>query len=115
MERVSLDAADRPRVLWHPETTSTTLQGHRLSLELHFGSVGASLMRPPKVSLWWLKPKKKSSGPRGLHVTRPGPAESNDIRNFKDLEEMLGNGKTLKRHNQECKGILMLGKVAAST
>jgi len=28
---------------------------------------------------------------------------------------MLENGKTLKRHNQERKGILMLGKVAAAS
>ena len=33
--------------------------------------------------------------------------ENNADRNFKDLEEMLGNGKALKRNNGECKGILI--------
>jgi len=33
--------------------------------------------------------------------------ETNTDRNFKDLEEMLGNGKALKRNNGECKGILI--------
>jgi hypothetical protein len=33
--------------------------------------------------------------------------ESNADRNFKDLEEMLGSAKELKRNNRECKGILM--------
>jgi hypothetical protein len=33
--------------------------------------------------------------------------ENNTGRNFKDLEEMLGNSKALKRNNRECKGILI--------
>ncbi len=33
--------------------------------------------------------------------------ENNTDRNFKDLEEMLGSAKTLKRNNRECKGILI--------
>jgi len=33
--------------------------------------------------------------------------ENNTDRNFKDLEEMLGNAKELKRNNRECKGILI--------
>jgi hypothetical protein len=33
--------------------------------------------------------------------------ENNADRNFKDLEEMLGSAKELKRNNRECKGILI--------
>ena len=33
--------------------------------------------------------------------------ENNADRNFKDLEEMLGRAKELKRNNRECKGILI--------
>jgi len=33
--------------------------------------------------------------------------ENNTDRNFKDLEEMLGSAKELKRNNRECKGILI--------
>ena len=33
--------------------------------------------------------------------------ETNTDRNFKDLEEMLGSAKELKRNNGECKGIFM--------
>jgi hypothetical protein len=33
--------------------------------------------------------------------------ENTTVRNFKDLEEMLGNAKALKRNNWECKGILI--------
>jgi hypothetical protein len=33
--------------------------------------------------------------------------ENNTDRNFKDLEEMLGTAKELKRNNRECKGILI--------
>ena len=33
--------------------------------------------------------------------------ENNTDRNLKDLEEMLGNAKALKRNNGECKGILI--------
>jgi hypothetical protein len=33
--------------------------------------------------------------------------ENNTGRNFKDLEEMRGNAKALKRNNRECKGILI--------
>jgi hypothetical protein len=33
--------------------------------------------------------------------------ESNTDRNFKDLEEMLGNAKGLKRNNEEFCGILI--------
>jgi hypothetical protein len=33
--------------------------------------------------------------------------ENNADRNFKDLEEMLGSAKELKRNNRKCKGILM--------
>jgi len=32
--------------------------------------------------------------------------ENNTEWNFKDLEEMLGSAKELKRNNRECKGIL---------
>jgi hypothetical protein len=33
--------------------------------------------------------------------------ENNTDRNFKDLEEMRGNAKTLKRNNRKCKEILI--------
>jgi hypothetical protein len=33
--------------------------------------------------------------------------ENTTVRNFKDLEGMLGNAKALKRNNRECKGILI--------
>jgi hypothetical protein len=33
--------------------------------------------------------------------------ENTTVRNFKDLEEMLGSAKELKRNNRECKGILI--------
>jgi len=33
--------------------------------------------------------------------------ENTTGRNFKELEGMLGNAKTLKRNNRECKGILI--------
>ena len=33
--------------------------------------------------------------------------ENNANRNFKDLEEMRGNAKALKRNNRACKGILI--------
>jgi len=33
--------------------------------------------------------------------------ENNADRNFKDLEEMLGSAKELKRNNRECKRILI--------
>jgi hypothetical protein len=33
--------------------------------------------------------------------------ENNTGRNFKDLEEMRGNAKALKRNNRESKGILI--------
>ena len=33
--------------------------------------------------------------------------ENTTGRNFKDLEEMLGSAKTLKRNNRECEGILI--------
>jgi hypothetical protein len=33
--------------------------------------------------------------------------ENNTGQNLKDLEEMLGNSKALKRNNRECKGILI--------
>jgi len=33
--------------------------------------------------------------------------ENNTDRNLKDLEEMLGNAKALKRNNRERKGILI--------
>jgi hypothetical protein len=33
--------------------------------------------------------------------------ENNTNRNSKDLEEMLGSAKELKRNNGECKGILI--------
>jgi len=33
--------------------------------------------------------------------------ENNNERNLKDFEEMLGNTKSLKRNNRECKGILI--------
>ena len=33
--------------------------------------------------------------------------ENNADRNFKDLEEMLGSAKELKRNNRECKGTLI--------
>jgi hypothetical protein len=33
--------------------------------------------------------------------------ENNTDRNSKDVEEMLGSAKTLKRNNRECKGILI--------
>jgi len=33
--------------------------------------------------------------------------ENTTVRNFKDLEGMLGNAKALKRNNWECKGILI--------
>ena len=33
--------------------------------------------------------------------------ENNSDRNFKDLEEMLGCAKALKRNNRECKEILI--------
>ena len=33
--------------------------------------------------------------------------ENNSDWNFKDLEEMLGSAKTLKRNNGECEGILI--------
>ena len=33
--------------------------------------------------------------------------ENNNIWNFKDLEEMPGNAKALKRNNRECKEILI--------
>ena len=36
-----------------------------------------------------------------------GGIENNADRNFKDLEEMLGSAKELKRNNRECKGILI--------
>ena len=32
--------------------------------------------------------------------------ENTTVRNFKELEGMLGNAKALKRNNGECKGIL---------
>jgi hypothetical protein len=33
--------------------------------------------------------------------------ENTTGRNFKDLEEMQGNAKALKRNNRECRGILI--------
>ena len=33
--------------------------------------------------------------------------ENNSEWNFKDLEEMMGSAKTLKRHGGECEGILI--------
>ena len=33
--------------------------------------------------------------------------ENNTERNLKELEEMLGSAKSLKRNNRECKGILI--------
>ena len=33
--------------------------------------------------------------------------ENNTERNLKDLEEMLGNAKSLKRNNRECKETLI--------
>jgi hypothetical protein len=33
--------------------------------------------------------------------------ENNTDRNSKDLEEMLGSAKTLKRNSRECQGILI--------
>jgi hypothetical protein len=33
--------------------------------------------------------------------------ENTTVRNFKDLEEMLGSAKELKGNNRECKGILI--------
>jgi hypothetical protein len=33
--------------------------------------------------------------------------ENNTDWNFKDLEEMMGSAKTLKRNNGECEGILI--------
>ena len=48
----------------------------------------------------------KGSGINGNLVGAVG-IENNADRNFKDLEEMLGSAKELKRNNRECKGILI--------
>jgi len=41
------------------------------------------------------------------YASRAVEIENNTGRNFKDLEEMLGNSKALKRNKRECKGILI--------
>ena len=38
--------------------------------------------------------------------------ENNTEGNFKDLEEMLGNAKGLRRNNRECEGILIFPSMA---
>jgi hypothetical protein len=51
----------------------------------------------------------RSDGWRALlaNYLGAGGIENNTGRNFKDLEETLGNAKALKRNNRECKGILI--------
>ncbi len=47
-------------------------------------------------------------------VGRDSGDRNNGDRNFKDLEEMLGSAKELKRNNRECKRIL-IGPLMACT
>jgi hypothetical protein len=42
-----------------------------------------------------------------LTPSRAVQIENATVRNFKELEGMLGNVKALKRNNGECKGILI--------
>jgi hypothetical protein len=48
-----------------------------------------------------LRPRKERTWRKRVGV------ENNAERNLKDLEDMLGSAKSLKRNNRECKGILI--------
>ncbi len=45
--------------------------------------------------------------PSGRWLVGAVGIENTTERNFKELEEMLGSAKELKRNNRECKGILI--------